>query len=646
MARSTPFRRFTRWLQYRMNLLLTRGATVQYAMLAAVAVLVVLLGINAWFFGLFSRDALEAEGIDNRLGGGFVDSLWWSLKHVIDPGAFAEDYGAPLPVLVISFLLSVTGLALLGLFIAFITSSVQRQLRLARKGSAEVVEHDHTLILGWSKKVSSILAFLGAASSRRTVVILAPRDIGEMQDALRLGQSAWRHLSVVLRSGPTSSLDELERVGLGRAASVIAVADEVGKDRGRESDIETIKTLMLLSRYDRWSGAGPHLVAEITQKRNVEIAAIAGARSVPLVSSSEIISKVMVQATRQPGISSVYAEIFSYGGNTAFVEPCPAAEGRAFGEIAHWFPEAVPIGVSWRGEDGKRLHAALNPEPDYEVAGDERLILLARGPRSAFDPDRRPPPRVADGDGSKLARPLERLLILGWNENIDEILGELDAHSTGNAEVTILAAHDQDFAMDFLRVTMAREFRRISVDYRRGGAVNRRTLEALEPESYDAIITLADESHGESDPDARTIMTMLVLGDVLQGGRAPHIVAEIHDGANEDLVRGTVAGDVVVSPEMVSLQLAQISRNPVLGSIYRELLSAGGIEIGLQAAGRYAPPGRPTSFDELAAAAQRFTEIAIGVCQGGRIVLNPAKDSSWTLGAEDRLVVLAQQLYE
>jgi hypothetical protein len=646
MARRTPLRRFSGWLRYRLNLLVTRGAAAQYALLAGVALLVVLLGVNAWFFGLFGRQALEAEGIDDRLGGGLADSFWWSLKHVIDPGAFAEDYGAPIPVLVISFLLSVTGLAILGLFIAFVTSTVQRQLRLARKGSTEVVERGHTLILGWSKKVSAILAFLAAASSRRTVVVLAPRDIDEMQDVLRLGQAAWGKLSVVLRSGATSSLDELERVGLGRAASVIALADEAPEATGRESDIETIKTLMLLSRYDGWHEAPPRMVAEIMQKRNVEIAAIAGARAVPLVSSSEIISKVIVQAARQPGISSVYSEIFSYGGNTAFVVPCPQAQGRTFGEVAHWFHDAVPVGVSWTGDEDGRLHAALNPEADYEIAGDERLVLLARGPDPGFDPRRRAPPLVAGGDGRKLVRALERLLILGWNENIDEILGELDAHSNRDAVVTVLAAHEEAYAREFLRTALAREFRNIAVEYRRGGAINRRTLESLRPESYDCIITLADESHGEGDPDARTIMTMLVLGDLLQGDNLPHVVAEIHDGANEALLRGTVARDVVVSPEMVSLQLAQISRDPVLGSIYRELLSAGGIEVGLQAAGRYVGPDAALSFDELIASAQRFTEIAIGVRHAGRIVLNPARDSRWTLGPDDRLIVLAQQLYE
>ncbi len=292
------------------------------------------------------------------------------------------------------------------------------------------------------------------------------------------------------------------------------------------------------------------------------------------------------------------------------------------------------------------MHAALNPEADYEIAGDERLVLLARDADPRLDTERRPPTAAFAGDGRKLTRPLERILILGWNENIDEILGEFDAHSNRDAVVTVLAAYDEEFAAEFLDNAIPRAFSNITVDYRRGSAINRRTLEAIRPETYNCVIALADESHGESDPDARTIMTMLVLGDLLQDASAPHVVAEIHDGANQGLLRGTIARDIVVSPEMVSLQLAQISRDPVLGSIYRELLSAGGIEVGLQAARRYVALDVECAFDEIAAATQRFTEIAIGVRHEGRIVLNPAKDSRWTLGRDDRVVVMAQQVYE
>lgn len=645
-------RRLLGIIRYRFNRLLSRGTGGQYLLLALFAGLIVIFGLSAGLVGLFSQGALQAEGIADDIDGGLLDTAWWSLKHVIDPGAFAEDYGAPWPVLAIAFLLSVTGLGMLGVFIAFITNSVQRGLEMARKGNMPVIESGHILLLGWSKKVASILDFLSRSGGRRKVVLLSPLEIGAMQDALKLHLKPWRNLDIVLRSGETNSLAELERVGLATAGSVIRVAAASDAAAARESDIETIKTLMLISGYEGWVERKPTMVAEITQKRNVEIANIAASRSVPLVSTSEIVSKIIVQAARQPGVSSVYGEIFSFEGNTVFVSDCPEAAGREFSEVAHWYADAIPIGIAW--EDGDRMAAALNPEADYELVADEKLILLSPGDKVDFDAARGPDSGEFSGDGVKRTQRLGRLLILGWNDNIDEILSELDAHVTGDAVVTVLAAFEEETAREILDASLPHDLKNLTVDYRQGSSINRRMLESLSPDSYDVIITLADQSHGEEDPDARSIMSLLLLTDIARTVKLPHVVAEIHDGSNAPLVDTTLAGDVIVTPEMVSLQLAQISRHPVLGSIYYELLSAGGIECRLHPASRYVWAGETVTFDHLTSAAQRFTEVALGVRKrsegpGGSasgLYLNPAKDSRWVLEEGDSVVVLAQQLYE
>jgi len=627
--------------------MISRGSTVHYFVLALVALTVVLLGINAYFFGLFSSAALQAEGIDNDLGGGFLDSLWWSMKHVVDPGAFAEDYGAPWPVLAISLTLSVVGLSLLGIFIGFVTTSVQGRLEQLRQGHTEVMETGHTLILGWSNKIGSILGFLDQFGDQRVVAILAPNDMDDMQAQLRLQESwPWPNLDIVLRTGSTSSLTELQRVGLKRAASVISLAHGQDGQSAHETDIETIKTLMLLSGFDSWQGTRPRMVAEIAQKRNVDIARIAGARSIPLVSSSEIISKVIVQSARQPGISSVYAEIFSRGDNRSIVFACPDAVEKRFGDVTHWFPDAVLIGVAWHDDAGRAV-AALNPEPDYEIAADELLVLAGPTATPAYDKVQKQNVFDFGGDSTKITPRLEKLLVLGWNENIDEILGELDAHSSTDAVVTVVAGHDEEYARNYLESCGAAGFKNIRVDYQQGNAINRSTVERLDLSSYDCLVTLADDSHGGDDPDTRTIMTLLQLGDVALEGNFPHIVCEIYDGANEELLRQTIAADIIVSPEMASLQLSQISSDLMLGSIYREILNAGGIEVRLQPAGRYIAAGRSCCFRDLVNAGQKFTEIAIGVRQAGKnLRLNPNKDEVLQLTSADEVVVLAQQLYE
>jgi hypothetical protein len=624
-----------------------RGSAVHYFVLALIALSVVLLGINAYFFGLFSAAALKAEGIDNDLGGGFLDSLWWSMKHVVDPGAFAEDYGAPWPVLAISLALSVIGLSLLGIFIGFITTSVQGRLEQLRQGRTEVMESGHTLILGWSNKIGSILGFLDQIGGRRVVAILAPNDMDDMESQLRLQESGpWPNLDILLRTGSTSSLTELQRVGLMRAASVISLAHGQEGRSAHETDIETIKTLMLLSSFDGWQEASPRMVAEIAQKRNVDIARIAGARAIPLVSSSEIISKVIVQSARQPGISSVYAEFFSQGEIRSFVFACPEALDKRFGEVAHWFPDAVLIGVAWHDDAGRAV-AALNPEPDYEIAADELLVLAGPTVKPGYDKNYQLGDFEFSGDSSKKTPRLERLLVIGWNENIDEILGELDAHSSTDAVVTVVAGHDEEYARAYLESCGVAGFKNIRVEYRQGSSINRSTVEQLALSSYDCIVTLADDSHGGDDPDTRTIMTLLQLGDVATEGDLPHVVCEIYDGANEELLRQTIAADIIVSPEMASLQLAQISSDLMLGSIYREILNAGGIEVHLHPAGRYVETGQSCRFRDIVCAGQKFTEIAIGIRTAGKSLrLNPNKDEVFELAADDEVVVLAQQLYE
>ena len=74
-------------LSYFLFILSTTNRIFPYLLILGTTALVILVGMNAYFFGLFSSDALEAEGIDNIFGGGFFDTLWWSMKHLLDPGA-------------------------------------------------------------------------------------------------------------------------------------------------------------------------------------------------------------------------------------------------------------------------------------------------------------------------------------------------------------------------------------------------------------------------------------------------------------------------------------------------------------------------------------------------------------------------------
>ncbi len=81
-------KRWIAWIRYRLNRSLVRGSSLHYGMLAMGAAGLVVAGSQAIHLGLFSSSSLKAEGIEAWFGGGAFDSFWWSLKHVLDPGAF------------------------------------------------------------------------------------------------------------------------------------------------------------------------------------------------------------------------------------------------------------------------------------------------------------------------------------------------------------------------------------------------------------------------------------------------------------------------------------------------------------------------------------------------------------------------------
>jgi hypothetical protein len=210
------------------------------------------------------------------------------------------------------------------------------------------------------------------------VVILAPLEIKTMQEELRVMGIQRERMTIILRSGIPSNRSELERVALDYATSVIILSTDA-------DDSESIKSMVLLAAKDDWPGKVPTLTSEIAHQRNIELANIASQGRLQIVSSAKVISKVIVQAIRNPGLTSIYNELFSHGGNSIYVQQVPECTDVAIEDIAYRITDAIPIGITWKKqEDGKmRYAAALNPEPDYEIAADEKLVLIARRlPRS------------------------------------------------------------------------------------------------------------------------------------------------------------------------------------------------------------------------------------------------------------------------
>ena len=637
-------------VRYLIDRAFAREFTGQLLLLLVLVVTVTLIGMSAVFFNLFSVENANIRGIPQDIDSGFWDSLWWSLNQVLPLRGFERMYGATSVVLVYAFFLSLMGLVVFSVLISLINNTMLGRIQALRRGETPVLERDHVLVLGWNNKVFSVLRQLARLEPGIKVVILAPREIDKMQEELRVVGIQRENLTVILRSGIPSNRSELERVALDHASSVIILSTDA-------DDSETIKSMVLLAAKDDWPGKAPTLTSEVAHERNYELAKIASRERLQIISSAKVISKVIVQAIRNPGLSRIYNELFSPDGNSIYVQQVPECTDVTIEDIAYRITDAIPVGITWeKQQDGNLRHAAaLNPEPDYEIAADEKLVMVTRGlPVHYVESGASFQSQLVRAGGGHTSVP-RRVLLIGWTDMIHDILLELNAHSVQGTGITILSGKTQESAEKSINQHQDSEFKNLDLEFIEGDAAIASAYAGLDLSGYQSIVVLSNDWGEKGDVDTHTLRILLRLTDLRKYDKVQaHTVVELMDEANSELIAGMGVGDIVISPNVVSAQLAQIARQDVLGPIYRELLSAGGVEISLRPAGDYVALDTDCRFDDLTYAAQQKLEIALGLRLArssprgnkGEVLLNPPRNKSWRLGEDDQVIVLAQQLYQ
>jgi Trk K+ transport system NAD-binding subunit len=399
-----------------------------------------------------------------------------------------------------------------------------------------------------------------------------------------------------------------------------------------------------------WPGPQPTITVELKEEMSRELAQIASRNRAHIVTSSSLISRVIVQTIRNPGLSAVFSEIGSTEGNNLRVQHVPQSVGKTIEEIAHQFPAAIPIGVSWKKKEGAgQVHAvALNPEPDYDLAADDRIVFLSgESPIRHVVQSYEAPANIIASPPTAPNVP-EKILVIGGSEIIDDMLLQIDEHAMHGTKITILTENPVVQIEELIQQSQSEPFKNIDTEVVEGDAASATVYDELDLSSYDCIVALASTLSEDSDADTQTLRVLLRLFDLrTYDKQRAHTVVELTDETNKDMFLELGVDDIVVSTDIVSASLAQVAQEPVLGPIYRELLRVGGVEISLRPLTDYVPPDSQYRFDDLVFSAQQKLEIALGIKSGpdGRIDLNPDRKKVWTAQSNDKIAVLAQQIY-
>ena len=163
--------------------------------------------------------------------------------------------------------------------------------------------------------------------------------------------------------------------------------------------------------------------------------------------------------------------------------------------------------------------------------------------------------------------------------------------------------------------------------------------------AFDEVIVLGYRSGMTADEaDARTLLTLLAFRQVRQVEEVGPVrmVAELLDQRNARLAAATGADDFIVSDELTSLMLAQLSERLELMQVFDDLFDRDGCTIELRPATEYGAVGE-VHFAEIVAAASSVGHTALGyrLAATGEVVVNPAEAGTVRLAATDEVLVFS-----
>jgi voltage-gated potassium channel Kch len=612
-------------LRYMFDNSMTRGtpALIMWLTVATVMLTLVFAVITTIF-------RLRSEATTGR---GFFKEVFYTLLHALDPGYIGGDVGS-WGFLLTMLVLTVGGLFIVSALIGVIANGIDSKLADLRRGRSIVLEEDHTVILGWSESIFTIVSELTLANESRkdpVIVILADMDKIEMEDELRVKVPDRRGTRIICRSGSPMDLDDLRLSSHETARSVILLAPE-----SDDPDSEVIKTLLALTHNGE---DGPRIVAEIQEPSNLEAAALVGKGRTTLLDIRETVAKLVVQTSRQSGAAAVYTELFDYSGDEFYFFEDHGLTGSTYAEAQLAFEAASVVGIL----DGTT--SKLNPAPDTVISADHTLIVVVEDD-SALEGQSRsmtePALNRLGEQGAVEARPTQALVI-GWNDRAPIVVRELDRYAPPGSTLTVVTTYgDPELPV----------FQNLAVTVVKASTTSRAVLEEHVGADLDQIVVLCyDRDLDVQTADSRTLISLLHVRDILSrtGSETP-VVSEMLDDRNRVLASVADVDDIVVSGEIVSLVVTQLSEDGRLEAVFKELLGADGSEIYLRPAEWYVQPGDDVSWATVVAGAARRNETAIGLksallAEPGLkfgVVVNPPKSQTYSIGPGDAVVVLAE----
>ena len=322
MEKNNLFQRFRYWLDKRMAK--GTGSMIR-ALLFTTIFLVLFLAFLLIIFG-------ESDECSP------LHAIWDSFATAINAEIPSSSDGS-LFFIIINAIAAIIGLFFTSILIGIITNGIETKLQNLRNGNAEILEKNHTIILGWNDTTFAILAEIMESNLNRemqTVVVLDNAcEKAEMDDQVctfiaekdkerkRIAKKNHeifipyaKYTQILCRCGTTAHYSNLENCNIQNCKSIIVNEDD---------DEETIKVILACSGIInelRMSGVKgkklPYITAIIRDKENMNTARLAGGKDLEVICYPELMSRIMANSSRAAGLSHVFTTLFNYEGSDIY----------------------------------------------------------------------------------------------------------------------------------------------------------------------------------------------------------------------------------------------------------------------------------------------------------------------------------------
>jgi voltage-gated potassium channel Kch len=412
-------------------------------------------------------------------------------------------------------------------------------------------------------------------------------------------------------------------VAIASARSVVVLSDA-------DSDGDACAVKAALAANAMLGDTDVPIVVELgSESTAAALVGACGDRVIP-VHATDIIAKVVAQACRQAGLGAVYRELLDFDGDEMYMFPATDVVGRRFGDVLLAYAGCTLLGL--QHADGG---LSLCPDLALEIAAGDNLLMVAEDDSAiSFTGTPTTEAAAANSRPATVAPEANRLLVIGWSDLGGRIVEGLDGMLPPGAQLRIVVDPD---VVDPSTVTVTGLNHSVDVIADPG-------IAALRVGDFDQIFVLGYRGHlSPSEADARTLLTIITLnralGDV---AHRPRVVAEVLESRTVPIAATAGLDDFVVSDDLASLLMAQLSENPRLAGVFGELFGSTGPTITMQPCGRYVGFGE-LGWGSVVLAVAKTGDLAIGYRNAAAaVVVNPSAAETLSLGEDDQIVVLTR----